>query len=82
MKKPYKQPPQPLQLVVGQSIHGIEEQSTNSWSELFVVFFLAHEVVENRHQEALSLAASGPGGDHEVTPVSSDFPDGLFLVNV
>ena len=49
--------PEPLDLIVGQGIHGIQQQGANAGAQC-AVGVLGGQCVENRQQEALGLAGS------------------------
>lgn len=75
-----QQCPKSLDLVVGQRVHRVEEQRTNSGPQLAAGAF-GDELVDDRDEEGLGLARSGPGG-HDDVSASHYLADGLFLVLV
>ncbi len=60
-----QQLPQPLQLVVGQGVHRVEQQRPHAGGEISGGM-LAGQRGQDRQQEALGLARSGTGGHHQI----------------
>ena len=86
-------PAEALQLVVGQGVHGIEEQRPHARLSQQARLALAQQVIEDGDQESLGLATAGAGGHHHVAPCPPIPPqflggrgdsllDGLILVQV
>lgn len=80
IKRVARMPLDVLELVIGQSVHGVEDHRSHSGRE-FSIVGLPKQVVDNRNQEALSLAAAR-AGDNGLIPAHPRVANGLFLVGV
>ncbi len=71
---------QALQLVVGQRIHGIQQQRADAGARERTILRLGREVLKDRDEEALGLARSGPGRDDDVVSGHGPADSGFLMV--
>ena len=70
-----------VELVIGERVEGIDQERPYAGFAAFGVAFFQQRV-EQRVQEALGLAAAGPGGHDDVFPTADDGPQRFRLMTV
>ena len=70
----------PLHLVVGQGVHGVDDDGPDAGAQL-PLLLLPEQVLQNGQQEAFGLARAGAGGHHQILPCRGQ-SQGLLLVAV
>src|ERR1700744_4967307 len=71
---------QPLELIVRQGVHRVEQQCSKTGAER-PLRLLLEKRVEDGHQETLGLAGTSPGADDEIS-AGEELADRGFLMNV